>query len=162
MDYTIRPMEKQDKPAVQEVAKISWHATYEGIIPLHIQDNFVKVAYSEEMMQKRLAHSVIFVAEAGGTVVGFADFSPVNENGQSELNAIYLLPDWQRDGIGTALLQKGLTELEGVRDIYVNVEKDNTTGMRFYEAKGFCRVKEYDDDFDGHILKTVRLCLNVE
>lgn len=74
-------------------------------------------------------------------------------------NAIYLYPDWQGKGIGTALLQRGIKELDNVNQICVDVEKENTTGKTFYEAKGFQAIKEYDDDFYGHILKTVHMCL---
>ncbi len=31
----------------------------------------------------------------------------------------------------------------------------------FYEAKGFRKIKAFDDNFDGHILKTIQMCLTV-
>ncbi|GKV70210.1 N-acetyltransferase [Sporosarcina sp. NCCP-2716] len=161
MKYTICKMKKEDTPDVREVAEISWYSTYEGIIPREIQENFLKTAYSDEMLATRLARSLLFVAKAGEHIVGFADFTPVNDKGHSELNAIYLDPDWQGHGIGTALLQRGLDELGGARKLYINVEKDNTIGKRFYEAKGFEAVREYDDLFDGHVLKTVRMYLTL-
>lgn len=33
MTYVIREMKQEDIHAVQSVAKIAWHDTYEGIIP---------------------------------------------------------------------------------------------------------------------------------
>lgn len=82
MEYIICEMKKEDTKQVQDVAGTSWRSTYEGIIPQTIQENFLKVAYSDEMMEKRLNSSFLFVAKAGEHVVGFADFSPVNEEGQ--------------------------------------------------------------------------------
>ena len=151
-----------DISQVQKIAKVSWNATYEGIIPLEIQDSFLKSAYNDEQMKLRLERSVIYVAEVEGQVVGFANYSPVRDGGEVELAAIYLHPDFQGLGTGTALLQRAVSELDGLKEIYINVEKDNTIGMNFYKAKGFEIVEEFDDNFDGHILKTVRMVLKVK
>lgn len=157
----IRTMHVEDIPQVQDVAKKSWNATYEGIIPFEIQEKFLKVAYNNDRMKQRLERSFLFVAEIDSNVVGFANFSPVYDEGKAELGAIYLYPEYQGKGIGSALLQKGINELEGVEEIYINVERDNEIGKSFYDAKGFQVLKEFDDNFEGHILKTVRMVLNV-
>lgn len=161
MSFVIREMLKEDIKQVQDVAEKSWHSTYDGIIPRNIQENFLKAAYSDEMMENRLKGSFIFVAEMENKVVGFANFTRVNDEGKSELSAIYLYPDLQARGIGTALLQKGIEKLHNVKEIYIDVEKENKIGKTFYKAKGFKIIKEYEDNFDGHILKTVQMCLTV-
>ena len=159
MNYSIRTMALDDIPQVQNVAKASWNHTYEGIIPRDIQDNFLKSAYNDEMMKRRLEHSYLYVSEIDGKIVGFANFSPVKKHGEVELGAIYLLPEYQGKGIGTALLREGLHQLEGVNEVYINVERENHIGRNFYDAKGFTVVSEFDDNFDGHILKTVQMIL---
>lgn len=161
MEFTIRKTKYEDIKQVQNVAKTTWNATYEGIIPLEVQETFLKTAYNNEAMKQRLEGSNLFVAEIEGKVVGFANYSPVNKDGKVELGAIYIYPEQQGKGIGSALLQKGIEDLAGVKEIYINVEKDNKIGKAFYEAKGFEVVKEFDDAFDGHILKTVRMVLRV-
>lgn len=161
MDLIIRNMQPKDTKQIQDVAKVSWNATYEGIIPFEVQENFLKTNYNDESMQRRLERSFLFVAEIAGKIVGFANFSPVREDGKAELGAIYLYPEQQGKGIGSALLQKGIDVLDGIKEIYINVERENKIGKTFYEAKGFEVVKEFDDEFDGHILKTVRMVLNV-
>ncbi|MDR4887476.1 GNAT family N-acetyltransferase [Fredinandcohnia sp. QZ13] len=161
MNFSIRKMHHEDTKQVQDVAKTTWNATYEGIIPLEVQDNFLKSAYNDERMKQRLEQSFLFVAEVDGRVVGFANFSPVREDGKVELGSIYLYPEYQDKGIGSALLQQGIKDLDGVKEIYINVEKDNKIGKTFYEAKGFEIVKEFDEEFEGHILKTVRMALKI-
>lgn len=161
MSFLIREMVKSDIKHVQDVAKHSWHSTYDGIIPRDVQDNFLNLAYSDDMMEKRVKGSYVFVAEMDGNVVGFSNFSEVNDEGQSELSAIYLYQNCQGQEIGTALLEKGIEVLDDLKQIYIDVEKENTFGKTFYDAKGFKTIKEYDDPFDGHILKTVRMCLTV-
>lgn len=161
MEFKIRKMQAKDIKQVQQVAKISWNTTYNGIIPIEVQENFLSSAYSDDMMQTRLDRSFIFVAEVRHDVVGFANFSSVKEDGKVELAAIYLDPKFQGLGIGTALLEQGIKDIEGVKEIYLNVEKENQSGRTFYKAKGFKVLNEFDDEFDGHILKTVRMILKV-
>ncbi|MDW8517288.1 N-acetyltransferase family protein [Priestia flexa] len=47
--------------------------------------------------------------------------------------AIYLLPDYQRKGIGTALFAKGSRH---VKKVIVHVERENQSGMSFIVHKG--------------------------
>ena len=161
MNITIREMNYEDTNQVQKIAQTSWNATYEGIIPLEVQNNFLKLNYSDESMKQRIELSIVYVAEVEGKVVGFANYSKVRDDGKVELAAIYLFPEFQGKGIGTALLQQAVKDLEGIKEIYINVEKENKIGMNFYEAKGFEIVKESDEEFNGHILKQVRMVKKV-
>jgi len=161
MEFNIRQMQLKDIEQVQQVAKTSWNETYKNIIPFQIQENFLKIAYSNEMLQKRLENSLFLVSEIQQEIVGFASFSNISEQGKVELTAIYFAPSYQGKGMGSALLQLGIESLSGVKEILVDVEQENAIGLRFYQAKGFKVVEEYDDVFDGHILKTVRLVLKV-
>jgi ribosomal protein S18 acetylase RimI-like enzyme len=161
MNIIIRKMHYEDTKPVQSIAKTTWNATYEGIIPLEVQNNFLKSNYSDESMIQRIERSIVYVAEVEGKVVGFANYSTVRDGGKVELAAIYLYPEFQGKGIGTALIQQAVKELKGIKEIYINVEKDNKIGMNFYEAKGFEIVKESDLEFDGHILKQVRMVKKV-
>lgn len=153
-------MNKDDISFVQKIAQTSWYVTYEGIIPKQIQDRFLQAAYNEDRLLVRLQKSPFLIAQMGETIVGFANFSNVNE-GQAELLAIYLDPAYQHMGIGSALLESGIQKLEGAVSLTVCVEKDNTIGRQFYMAKGFQQVEDFDDLFDGHMLKTLRLALTL-
>lgn len=93
-------------------------------------------------------------------MLGFANFSNKKENGDVELAAIYLHPDHQKQGLGSALLAFGCKQLNP-EHVFVEVESDNIKGKSFYEKKGFNVVDTFDDNFDGHILKTVRMSLNL-
>ncbi|WP_339229010.1 GNAT family N-acetyltransferase [Oceanobacillus sp. FSL K6-2867] len=160
MDYVIRKMKKRDMKQVQDVATTSWNATYEGIIPLDVQERFLRAVYSKRNLKRRLRNTVFFVAEVNQRIVGFANYIHVPESGRIELAAIYIYPTYQGGGIGTAFLKAGINEF-GVQELYLNVEKNNQIGMNFYRAKGFKNIDEYDDYLDGHALKTVRMVLRV-
>jgi len=64
-------------------------------------------------------------------------------------------------GIGFALLQQGIHMLSEIKSLIVCIEKENTSGMSFYQARGFVKIAEFDDLFDGHLLKMVKLSLKL-
>lgn len=161
MSIHIREMKPKDIQAVQEVAKASWQTTYAGIIPLEIQENFITSAYSEAMMCKRLEVSSLYVAAKKEEIIGFANFSIVKHGGIAELGAIYLLFDYQGFGIGSELLREGINNLKGAHSLFVDVEKENRTGVAFYQAKGFKTHSEFEDNLDGHISKMLRMVLAI-
>lgn len=157
MKFQIREMKAEDIKNVQQVAKTSWNDTYDGIIPAHVQESFLNSAYSDEMMKRRLEVSSLYVAEADGQIVGFANFSTVKEEGEVELGAIYLLPEFQGEGVGTALLNEGINNAQKASKVFINVEKENGRGVYFYKAKGFEMLTEFEDKLEGHITVMVRM-----
>ncbi len=161
MDIHIRNMEKRDIGGVQAVAKASWEFTYKKIIPSDVQERFLQSAYNEDMLLKRMEISSLYLAEQDEKIIGFANFSAVKQSGDAELGAIYLLPEYQGAGIGTALLQKGLKNLNGAKALFISVEKENRVGVEFYLAKGFLLQYEFEDDLDGHVSQMIRMSLDL-
>src|SRR5699024_5071933 len=82
--------------------------------------------------------------------------------GKTELAAIYLYPEQQGRGIGTALLDEGLHHIKGVKEVMVDVEKENEKGNTFCKARGYEVVDEFEENFAGSIVKTVRMGLKSE
>lgn len=159
MDIIIRKMLEADIPDVQYVAKKSWNATYQGIIPEDVQNSFLKVAYSDEMLKKRL-DQIIFVAEHDEKIIGFINLKETEQPNTYDLSAIYLLPDYQGKRIGSRLIAHSIEPIKNFEKIFLEVEKDNINAVNFYKKLGFKIVDEYNDDFDGHILRTLRMSLS--
>jgi len=161
MAVVIRNMKLADIDAVKEIAIKSWHHTYDGIIPIEVQDKFLSMAYSRDTLKKRLETSPFYVAEENGQVVGFANFSNLKDDGEVELAAIYLLPKSQRRGIGSKLLEQGIKEISP-KKVFVSVDSGNVKGKEFYKAKNFETVDNIEEYFFGHKLKTTRMVLKIE
>lgn len=159
MKCLIRKMSKKDINDVQNVAKKSWNATYQGIIPEEVQNSFLKVAYSDEMLKKRL-DQIMFVAEYDEKIVGFINLKETEQANTYDLSAIYLLPDYHGKGIGSRLIAHSIESIKNFEEIFLEVEQDNINAVNFYKKLGFKIVDEYNDDFDGHILRTLKMSLS--
>jgi ribosomal protein S18 acetylase RimI-like enzyme len=152
LDTLICEARPQDIPAIAKVHVDSWRTTYRGIVA---SEFLASLSYeeSERMWLNGLASSThpvsLLVAEtADGAVVGFAAGGPEREgdpNYQGEIYAIYLVQNYQRRGIGSALFKACVRELErrGFTSLLLWVLKANPA-RRFYETLGgkFLREKE--------------------
>lgn len=145
-----------DIASVKEIAYISWNDTYEGIIPSPIQKSFLEKSYSTPMMEMRLKKTIMLVATHEEEPVGFANFTKLDQDGDAELIALYLKPEYQRNGYGKQLLKSGLSHLLNGSELSVYVEAENEKGRNFYESNGFELVEEFEELFEGHPLKTAK------
>ncbi|MCP2036018.1 ribosomal protein S18 acetylase RimI-like enzyme [Planomicrobium sp. HSC-17F08] len=146
----------EDIASVQEIAYVSWHDTYEGIIPSPVQKSFLDKSYSTSMMEMRINRTIVLLAMHEDEPIGFANFTKLDEDGDAELIAIYLKPQYQRNGYGKQLLNSGLSYLIEGSQLFVYVESENTKGRNFYEANGFEFVEEFEELFEGHPLRTAK------
>jgi len=154
----IRRAEMTDLSKVETVARATWRVAYAGIIPDEVQRRLLDSWYSLQSLGRALTakESSFLVAESSGEVIGFAQF--VRRSSESvELTRIYVLPDRQRSGIGMRLLDAGLAEFtkEGLKEVTVQVERDNSNGRRFYERAGFAEPRELSHDVQGFVLSLV-------
>ncbi|CAM4185598.1 hypothetical protein LIIV107777_03215 [Listeria ivanovii subsp. ivanovii] len=108
MDFQIRKATNLDAEAIQHVAITSWHHTYQELIPNDVQDGFLEKYYNVETLHNRISATPFAVLEQANKVIGFANFIEL-EKGKSELAAFYLLPEVTQRGLGTELLEEGMT-----------------------------------------------------
>ena len=96
-----------------------------------------------------------FVAKVDGKVVGFT--SPGLKDGKLMLGAMYVEPNAQGQGAGTALIKKALEWLGSDRDVFVNVVAHNQKAIKFYEHFGFKPTGvELPEETDEQGLKYLR------
>ena len=151
-------MRFSDIPTVQRAARRTWSDTYAGVVPESVQEKFLARSYSEAALERRMRRDVFLVAEVDDEVVGFADFQPISRT-EVYLGAIYVLPEHQRGGVGTRLLQAGLERYPASVGITLNVERDNARARRFYEAHGFGVTGEVTEILFGHESHELRMTL---
>jgi len=79
-----------------------------------------------------------WVARAEGEVVGYCIAE--KELTQNRIKALYVLPVYQKQGIGAALLDETFKWLGQDKRIYINVASYNLRAIAFYQARGFIKT----------------------
>src|SRR5690625_2207384 len=150
----IRLMTSKDIKYVQQIAAETWRATYEDIIPEDVQLRFLNQSYSDIMLLKRMEKTLMLIAECDGIPIGFANITPIDEDGDAELTAMYILPAYQQDGYGQQLFQTALARLAEAKQLFVYVDNQNAIGKNFYEKQGFQLISTFSETFIGHPVET--------
>ena len=136
MDILIKPMETDDE--IRGKAFVhwkSWQESYRGIVDDGYLDRMTLAQTEEKAFRWR---DNILVAKDGERVVGFVGYGPASgEEGTGEIFALYVLEEYQRRGIGYALMREALSRLEGCRVVVLWALKENDKAIRFYERVGF-------------------------
>ncbi|MGI8693349.1 MAG: GNAT family N-acetyltransferase [Geodermatophilaceae bacterium] len=144
----IRPASGADLADVARVHATTWRTAYTGIVP----DSYLGGMSPEVSLARRrerypdypvLPQGEELVAEQDGVIVGFASLGRVRDVGKpaevGEVWALYVLPEHQECGLGSALLAAGVARLRtlGFSSIVLWVLTGNVSARAFYERRGF-------------------------
>lgn len=160
MSQTIRPARETDITAIAQVAAETWRATYAHTVALHNQQLLLERSYAPAALAAAIAADPawFYVAEVAGQVVGFAQFVH-RPDGFGELARIYVLPAYQRHGLGRAMLAQGASDLRraGIEVCFVSVEVDNSGALAFYRRFGFRRNRAHASFLGDQIVRLIEL-----
>lgn len=117
----------------------AWGETYKGLIP----DNILEGRSMERWIQRTKENPenkyIAFADGKAAGVVGFLqqarDFVTNRESG--EIVALYVLKEYQKNGIGKALLNEALNDI-GEKNVTLFMLKGNDNAASFYRKMGFC------------------------
>jgi ribosomal protein S18 acetylase RimI-like enzyme len=145
------PEGREDIADLVRIHGLAWRAAYEDLLPEQILAE-IPVDPSEEAVTNwtervRADRERFLVAQIDGAVRGYAYFQWGSETksfvGEHEagLKEIYVHPEDWGEGIGTALLERGLDLLpERIEALKLEMLAGNEVGKGFYEARGFDEV----------------------
>ena len=144
---TIRRATADDAEAIADVHARSWQAAYVDLLPA---STIAEMVAGSARRVVRLRGQLegpspvrIWVADQGGTIVGFALIGPTTEpdvpEDAGEVFAIYLAAEAWDQGIGRALMARAVEDLEeaGFARAILWVLTSNDRARRFYEAAGW-------------------------
>ncbi|WP_010093867.1 GNAT family N-acetyltransferase [Ornithinibacillus scapharcae] len=154
----IRRAEISDAPGIAIVHVDSWRTTYKGIIPDEFLNN---LSYEQrtELWKDNIARedNYVLIAENNeGQIIGFADAWKRESNiveKSGDLTSIYLLEEYQGQGIGKLLLRELFFHFKQLdyEKVFVEVLEENKTRY-FYEYYGANLVKTIPIKIGGKIL----------
>jgi ribosomal protein S18 acetylase RimI-like enzyme len=160
----LRNAKPSDARAIARIHVETWRTTYPGMLPDRalIDMNVDGKARSwRSMLENPESAGAVLVAEEkgeGGTI-GFASASRnrhANLPFEGEVQTLYVLPDWQNQGIGRVLLEGCFAGLRGrgLASAVVWVLADNPARF-FYERMGGKRAGERDESLWGATLHEI-------
>ena len=112
------------------------------ILSLYESVGWTNYTGNPQMLRYAYAHSLnVYAAYVNGKLAGIIrvvgdGFSVVF------IQDLLVFPEYQRNGIGTALLQKVLQEYGHVYQLHLMTENTEKT-LRFYQSLGFTPAEEY-------------------
>lgn len=119
----IRSATEADIPVIARLHVEGWKGAYGGVVDQNYLDSLtVEKRTSDWANWIKDGESQIFIAETNGAAAGFVvtgrtktpppGSSPIRPSHSGEIYALYLLPEYWRLGIGTAMLKHGFRTLK--------------------------------------------------
>jgi len=145
----IRPATLEDRSLIRSISERTWPSTYGHIISQEQIDFMLDWMYSDESLagQFEKGHQ-FFIAQLNGSDIGFCSVSKSDEGESNhKLNKLYILPNIQKSGAGTGLLNKAIeiAKAAGSTSLFLQVNKHNNA-YEFYLKKGFIKESEFKFD----------------
>ncbi|MFC4439323.1 MULTISPECIES: GNAT family N-acetyltransferase [Natrialbaceae] len=154
-----------DARAIARINALAWREAYADLLPEEVIARFEADPSDEQRREYadrlRDDRDGIFLAEIDGAARGYSyvrwseetkDFVGENEAGLKE---IYVEPEYWGQGIGTALLERGLERVpDDIERVRLEMLEGNETGHRFYAARGFARTGSSEFEIAGEAYPT--------
>lgn len=144
-EFKIRKARPEDLLALHKIYLKTWLATYPNeefkITKEDIEHKFSeslkgnKIQERKEKIANMKDNELMLVLECEGKLVGLCN--SLREKEYNQLQAIYVLPEYQGFGFGRALWLEAKKIFDLEKDIIVHVASYNKNAIAFYEKLGF-------------------------
>lgn len=141
-----------DGPELDAMARAIWVETFGPSTPRDDMEAYLGQAYGPNgrLLADLGRDGIAFrIARAGGRIVGYAKLCPPwlpdAEDGALQLSQIYVVGEWQGQGVARALMDWIIEAARerGARALILTVWEHNPKAIRFYERYGFVHVADY-------------------
>ena len=136
-------LKSEDISTVQQLAREIWEEHYLPIIGQQQIDHMLDLFYATEKIQKELEEGVYWeILYLENEAIGYLVCEVEEENIQ--LSKLYLKSKVRGKGLGKFLIDrsKEIAKENNKNSIRLNVNKNNTQSIAFYERVGFLKVEE--------------------
>jgi len=167
MGITISLATPTDAYDMAEIHTRSWEAAYKDIIPPDFirEKNTTRPALWQKILTSE--NTSQYVIRKDGKTVGLMGLNRPNDDDLGdnfyELQAIYLHPDYFRQGVGTLAMNFAFDKARSLckTDIVVWVLEENLAAIKFYQKFGFAADGKTKEVNYGRTLKLIRMRLRL-
>ncbi len=162
-NWSIRPVDQADIPALIAMQREGWTIDYQGYIPEGYGEIALKrygtVAAIEKNIQK---DKYYFVVEYKGALLGAISGTHLNET-EAEIWWIHVPISERGQGVGRVLIDYFKAQLpSSMKAIYVTTFEGYKPTISFYQRVGFTPFKYLVQDYDGVSINDVRLKMVIQ
>lgn len=149
----IRAAFPDDVHLIRKLLAETWHHTYDAMMGADRVDAMTQRWHTAENLEREIErpNHLFLVAEREGVLAATAS-ATLLQDGLLRLDRLYVLPAFQRQGVGCTLLRAVMQAYSVARTIRLEVEAGNRNGRAFYEHHGFGWTGEVKHDEVGEAL----------
>lgn len=172
MNIRVRKADINDAETISCIGRRSFRNAFRNVFNFCNLDEYLENVYDPAVIRRSFErqNNIYFLAEINDRPVGFAHvkiFSlndEIESGSQMQLEKIYVLPGYQRKGVGTSLLKKviDLACKIGPEYLWLDVYAGNEQAILFYEKNGFTKGSEYYRGFGSQRFEFYMLMLPVQ
>lgn len=126
-----------------------------------IGQEFPYIKKPKEQLGSRIQNPFFFLfkIEQNKKLAGFCEIEVLEENKTVRLNALAILPEFRKKGLGNQLLKEILQFLKEKKfeTIWLLVKRENKIARKMYEKKGFQWNRALPKKIDNAIVEEYRL-----
>lgn len=152
MNLIIRLAKPEEARKINEINIETWKVSYRGYVPDEILDTRAITEDGIKIRLDNISKNNVFIAEFNSEIVGYASINR-NTEIEAEIATFYILPQYQRLGIGGNLLKEILKNLKefNYKKVIVWTMKDFEQSNNFYKKYGGIlteNIKKWKYDID--------------
>lgn len=170
----VRPARPTDAGEIARIQLVTWRTAYAAVVPAQVLDTLTETEMAAQweaaVGRPPAPRQRVLVAEEGGSPVGFAAFTPADEDGLDPattglVTTLLVEPRWGRRGHGSRLLAATVDLLrgDGAGTAVTWILDRDAASRKFYTSAGWApdgaaRLL----DMNGQLVSEVRLHASLE
>ena len=153
---TIERVKVEDVPEVKQLLSETWIDTYGSFLSLETIQKVTSTWHDPKLLAEQAQNPDIFFALAKneGRKVGLITISKIDKD-TLMMNRLYVHTNFQRQGIGSKLVEQALKVFPNAKKMRLEVEEENRKGLAFYLKQGFKEVERKQEKVEGETMNVI-------
>src|SRR5437867_13184487 len=153
MSITLHTATPSDADDISSLLNASWAATYGSFLTPGELSAVARAWHHPDRLRRQMSNprvGFLLARTDNGALGGVATVKQSDDAGTVSVLRLYVLPDYQGQGIGSQLLNRALAAFPDARRIELQVAEGNPSGLSFWTKRGF-RACGHDEARIGDI-----------